>query len=77
MGKGYTGKILTVDLTHRDIREEIIPDDVYERYLSGVGLGAWWLYNRIEPGANPLGPDNVLGFVSGLLTGTGALFTGR
>lgn len=77
MGKGYTGKILTVDLTHRDIREEIIPDDVYERYLSGVGLGAWWLYNRIEPGANPLGPDNILGFVSGLLTGTGALFTGR
>ena len=27
--------------------------------------------------ANPLGPENILGFLSGLLTGTGSLFTGR
>jgi aldehyde:ferredoxin oxidoreductase len=28
-------------------------------------------------GADPLGPDNLLGFVNGLLTGSGALFSGR
>ncbi len=77
MGKGYMGKILTVDLTAGDIREEIIPDDVYEKYLSGMGLAAYILYNRIPAGADPLGPDNILGFVSGLLTGTGSLFAGR
>ncbi|MBW2545192.1 MAG: aldehyde ferredoxin oxidoreductase family protein [Deltaproteobacteria bacterium] len=77
MGKGYMGKILTVDLTAGDIKEEIIPDDVYEKYLSGMGLAAYILYNRIPAGADPLGPDNILGFVSGLLTGTGSLFAGR
>ena len=77
MGKGYMGKILTVDLTAGDIKEEIIPDDVYEKYLSGMGLAAYILYNRMPAGADPLGPDNILGFVSGLLTGTGSLFAGR
>jgi len=61
MGKGYMGKILTVDLTVGDIKEEIIPDDVYEKYLSGMGLAAYILYNRIPSGADPLGPDNILG----------------
>ncbi|MBW2599111.1 MAG: aldehyde ferredoxin oxidoreductase family protein [Deltaproteobacteria bacterium] len=77
MGKGYMGKILMVDLTAGDIKEEIIPDDVYEKYLSGMGLAAYILYNRIPAGADPLGSDNILGFVSGLLTGTGSLFAGR
>jgi aldehyde:ferredoxin oxidoreductase len=34
-------------------------------------------YHHIPPGADPLGPDNLLGFVTGILTGTGALFGGR
>ena len=71
------GKILWVDLATREIRDEIIPDDVYERYLSGMGLAAYILYNRIPAGADPLGSENILGFVSGLLTGTGSLFAGR
>jgi aldehyde:ferredoxin oxidoreductase len=74
---GYMGKILMVDLSTSDIHEEVIPDHVYERYLSGMGLAAHLLYHRIPAGADPLGPDNLLGFVSGLLTGTGSLFSGR
>jgi aldehyde:ferredoxin oxidoreductase len=75
--KGYTGKILCVDLTTREIHSEEIPDTVYENVLSGVGLGAYILYNRIPAGADPLGPDNILGMVSGLLTGTPSFITGR
>jgi aldehyde:ferredoxin oxidoreductase len=71
------GKILMVDLTKGEINEEIIPDEVYEKYTSGVGLASWLLYHRIPAGADPLGPDNIIGIVAGLLTGTGALFTGR
>jgi len=74
---GYTGKILNVNLSSGKITEEIIPDQVYEKLLSGVGLGAYVLYKRIPAKADPLGPDNVLGFVSGLLTGTGSVITGR
>ena len=44
---GYMGNILNVDLSTRDIREEIIPDHVYEQYLSGMGLAAYILYDRI------------------------------
>lgn len=75
--KGYTGKVLHVDLGSGSIQEEKIPDRVYEKFLSGAGLGAYILYRDIPAGADPLGPDNVLGFVSGLLTGTGSLVTGR
>ncbi|MEN6475526.1 MAG: aldehyde ferredoxin oxidoreductase family protein [Syntrophaceae bacterium] len=77
MAKGYMGKVLFVDLGKGEFKEELIPDAVYEQYLSGQGLGAYLLYNRIPAGADPLGPDNILGLVSGLLTGTGSLFSGR
>jgi aldehyde:ferredoxin oxidoreductase len=77
MGKGYMGKILWVDLGKGEIRDEEIPEDTYKRFLTGYGIGAKLLYDRIPPGADPLGPENILGFASGLLTGTGAVFTGR
>jgi aldehyde:ferredoxin oxidoreductase len=45
--------------------------------LSGAGLAAWISFSAIPRNADPLGPDNVLGFVSGLLTGSGANMVGR
>jgi aldehyde:ferredoxin oxidoreductase len=75
--KGYMGKVLIVDLTNGTTGEQQIDDEVYEGLLSGVGLGAYMLFNNIPPGTDPLGPDNMLGFVSGLLAGTGSLMTGR
>ena len=77
MGKAYMGKIMMVDLSSGAIEYEDVPDSVYEDVLSGAGLAARLLYDKIPAGADPLGPDNILGFVSGLLTGTGALFAGR
>jgi aldehyde:ferredoxin oxidoreductase len=77
MGKGYMGRILVADLSSGQCRAEDVSDRVYERFLSGLGLGAHEVHSRMPAGADPLGPDNVLGLVSGLLTGTGSLFTGR
>lgn len=77
MGKGYMGKILWVDLTSGQIKDEQLPDEIYKKFLTGCGLGAKILYDRIPPGADPLGPDNILGFTSGVLTATGAVFSGR
>lgn len=74
---GYTGKILFVDLASREWQEETVPDEVYQHCLSGVGLAAHILNERIPPGADPLGPQNILGFVAGILSGTGAMFSGR
>ncbi|HQQ66760.1 MAG TPA: aldehyde ferredoxin oxidoreductase family protein [Thermotogota bacterium] len=74
---GWMGKILRVDLTHGVISEEAVPTAVYEKYLSGIGLAAYYLTKEIPKNCDPMGPNNILGFVSGLLTGTGALFAGR
>jgi aldehyde:ferredoxin oxidoreductase len=75
--KGCMGKVLAVDLSTGAIRVETVDDSVYELVLSGVGLGAWYLCRNIPAGADPLGPDNILGFTAGLLTGTGAVMAGR
>ena len=77
MSNAYVGKILWVDLTKGTCSDEKIPDEVYEKYLTGVGLASYILTERIPPNADPLGPENVLAFMSGLLTATGSLFTGR
>ncbi|WP_319522123.1 aldehyde ferredoxin oxidoreductase family protein [uncultured Desulfosarcina sp.] len=77
MDRSYMGKVLWVNLSTGVLSTERIPDKIYSRFLSGTGLASWLLYHRIPDRADPLGPDNVLGFVSGVLTGSGSLFTGR
>lgn len=75
--KGVAGKILSINLTDKTSRVEQVPEEIYRRYLSGLGLAVRILYDRIPAGANALGPENILGFVGGVLTATGALFAGR
>jgi len=77
VSRGYTGRILIVHLDTGKTEEEILPDSFYEKHLSGIGLASRILHDRIPAGADPLGPENILAFVPGLLTGTGSLFTGR
>ena len=68
--KGYNGKMLSVNLTTGEITTDTIPDATYRKYLGGYGIGARMALDRIPTGADPLGPDNMLGFFPGLLTGT-------
>ncbi len=73
----FLGKILRVDLNTRTAEAVSVPQEVYEAVLAGKGLEAWYLYRSIPAGADPLGPDNILGFAAGALCGTGAFLTGR
>jgi aldehyde:ferredoxin oxidoreductase len=77
MTNGVTGKILWVNLTDGKIEVEKPDEDTYRCTLGGVGLGVHYLFQHIPPGADPLGPDNLLAFIPGLLTGSGAQFSGR
>ncbi len=77
MAYGFWGKILWVNLSTREVREEALPEAVYRRFLGGYGLGISLLYERMPAGADPLGPENILAFLPGLLTGSGAPFSGR
>lgn len=73
MINGYMGKILWVDLSKGKMREEGLEENTYRDYLGGYGLGVKILYDRQRAGVDALGPENILGFVPGLLTGTQAL----
>ena len=68
---GYAGKVVFVDLTSGSITRESLPDQVYRSLIGGAGLGAKILYERMKAVIDPLGPENMLGFLPGLLNGTG------
>ncbi len=68
--RAYTGKILHVDLTEpRFWLDE--PDEAFFRLLiGGRGFVLHYLLSQMPTGADPLGPENLLVFAAGLLTGT-------
>jgi aldehyde:ferredoxin oxidoreductase len=70
MAGGYLGKILNVDLSTGKIAEETPDENLYKDFIGGYGIGARLLYSRQKAKADPLGPENILGFVTGPLTGT-------
>ena len=75
---GYMGKVLWIDLGSEDpFHDIILSDKYYKQFLTGYGLAAKIIFDRQKPNVDPLGPDNILGIMSGLLTGTGALMSGR
>ena len=70
MAGGYAGKIAFVDLTKGEIKTETLDQDLARQYIGGHGLGARILFERLKKGIDPLGPENILGFTTGPLTGT-------
>jgi aldehyde:ferredoxin oxidoreductase len=64
-----TATVYHVDLTRGSIERQEIPEDIYRRYPGGSALAAYLVWRAIEPGADPLGPDNVLAMAVSPLTG--------
>lgn len=73
MANGYMGKMLWVDLSKGKLQEETLDGKMCRDFIGGYGLGARVLFSRMKAGVDPLGPDNILGIVTGPLTGTPAL----
>ncbi len=67
---GFAGKILRVNLTDGSIREETLDAETARQYIGGRSLGAKILLEELEPGIDPLGPDNKLVFLTGPASGT-------
>lgn len=67
---GQTGKVLFVDLSNRAFREELLPDQVMESYISGHGINYWLLSQYIPLTADPLSPENGIILGTGLFNGT-------
>ncbi|MCP4344042.1 MAG: aldehyde ferredoxin oxidoreductase family protein [Desulfobacterales bacterium] len=77
MSGGFMGKYCIVDLTNETFEVVEPGEEFYKKYLSGYGLGAAVITQRQKPGIDPLSAESYLGFCSGLLTGSGASFSGR
>jgi aldehyde:ferredoxin oxidoreductase len=77
MARGYMGKMLWVDLSQKKLKDEILNEELGRQFLGGYGLGARILFSRQKAGVDPLGPDNILGIMTGPLTGTPALGSSR
>jgi aldehyde:ferredoxin oxidoreductase len=74
---GYAGKLLFVNLSDGSIKKRILTAEMKRNYIGGGSLGARILYDMIKPGSDSLGPDNVVGFVTGPVTGSNVFFGSR
>ncbi|MHA1784570.1 MAG: aldehyde ferredoxin oxidoreductase family protein [Candidatus Helarchaeota archaeon] len=73
---GYAGKLLKVNLSDSKITTEDISNDFIEN-LGGICYGAKLLYEMTNKGVDPLSPENPLIFLTGPITGTEVLMSGR
>ena len=68
MIQGVGGKVIWVDLTKGKIEKRPIEKKLVEKYLLGAGYLSKVLFDSIPTGIDPLSPENVIGFATGLLT---------
>jgi aldehyde:ferredoxin oxidoreductase len=74
---GWMGRVLRVDLATREVTEYPWSDDDRRVWVGGKAMAARILADLLEPGTDPLGPDNVVVVSTGPLTGTGAPSSAR
>ena len=68
-GYGYCGRILRVDLSTGKINVEEPQESFYRRYFGGEAIIGYYLLKELKAGVDPLGPENLLIFATGVLTG--------
>ncbi len=67
---GLFGRTVWVDLTTGSVREADEPPSFHRRFFGGAAVALSYLLREAKPGADPLGPENLLVFAPGLLAGT-------
>jgi aldehyde:ferredoxin oxidoreductase len=73
----FSSKMLSVDLSSGEIAREDLPEAAIGKFLSGRGINAWLLAQHLDADSDPLAPESILAFSSGLLTGTAAASSSR
>ena len=73
MAHGYMGKILRVDLSRNELKDEPLDENLARQFIGGYGIGARIIFSEQKAGVDPLGPDNILGILTGPFTGTRAI----
>lgn len=73
----HAGCLLRVNLSTGSVAREHIPEDMRRKVIGGRGFGISYLFEEMAKGVDPLGPDNKLTFLPGVLAGTAAIGFGR
>jgi len=69
MARSFNGKILHVDLTRGALSVEEPAEAFYRTYGGGSAMGTYYLLRDLPGGTDPLGPQNILTFFTGPITG--------
>ena len=70
MDTGYCGKILRVNLTDGKITDVPLDESLVEKFIGEAGIASKILFDEVPKGADPLGPENKLIFMTGPFAGT-------
>jgi len=74
---GWTGHILRVDLTSKTFKKESFTEEFAKTWLGGRGFAVKILFDELQPGIDPLGPENKLVVALGPISGIPAPNTGK
>jgi aldehyde:ferredoxin oxidoreductase len=68
--KGYHGRFLNVDLNEMTTQDMPLSEVDVKKFIGGATLAAKLIYDHVEKGMDPLGPESPLVFATGPFTGT-------
>ncbi|MEM2870380.1 MAG: aldehyde ferredoxin oxidoreductase family protein [Thermoplasmata archaeon] len=70
-------KLAIVDLSKEKVTVQDVPNSLRKALFGGRGMNVYYLYKMLGDNVDPLSPDNILIFGTGLMTGTLAPCSGR
>ncbi|ADB59561.1 Aldehyde ferredoxin oxidoreductase [Haloterrigena turkmenica DSM 5511] len=73
---GFQDHVARIDLSEGEVAYESIDDEDAKKYIGARGLGVKHVFEQ-GPDVDPLGPDNLLAFMNGPLSGTQTTMSGR
>ncbi|MFC4247976.1 aldehyde ferredoxin oxidoreductase family protein [Natribaculum luteum] len=73
---GFQDRVARVDLSDGSVAYESIDDEDAKKYIGARGLGVKYVFEQ-GPDVDPLGPENLLAFMNGPLSGTQVTMSGR
>jgi len=69
MNKGFTGTILSINLSSKKNEKIEHSEEFYRKYMGGSAIGAYFLLKRTKPDTRPLESENVITIAGGITTG--------
>lgn len=75
--KGYTGKLLRINLSSMTVSEEDLNPSYLRDYIGGSGLGIRLMYDEVPPDTDPLGDEAKIFITTGPVTATSLGTAGR